>query len=113
TENQRLFLTEKLKRGKRTVFSNALAMGKGTYLGSDQDLEQEIQQWEFIDLLDGGEGNRPYRCECGMSLRYQYIVKNIRSGEIKKFGRNHFEFHTGIPANIVKDIIKGFESIDY
>ncbi|WP_071394243.1 DUF3895 domain-containing protein [Bacillus tuaregi] len=113
TENQRLFLIEKLKRGKRTVFSNALALGKGTYLGSDQDLEQEIQLWEFIDLLDGGEGNRPYRCECGMSLRYQYIVKNIRSGAIKKFGRNHFEFHTGIPANIVKDIIKGFESIDY
>jgi len=113
TEDQRLYLMEKLKRGKRTVFSNELAKGKGTYLGSDQDLEQEIQQWEFVDLLDGGEGNRPYRCECGMSLRYQYIVKNTRTAEIKKFGRNHFEFHTGIPASIVKDIIKGFELIDY
>ncbi|WP_338450103.1 DUF3895 domain-containing protein [Niallia oryzisoli] len=113
TEDQRLYLIEKLKRGKRTVFSNELAKGKGTYLGSDQDLEREIEQWEFIDLLDGGEGNRPYRCECGMSLRYQYIVKNTRTGEIKKFGKNHFEFHTGIPATIVKDIIKGFEQIDY
>lgn len=113
TKDQRLYLIEKLKRGKRTVFSNELAKGKGTYLGSDQDLEREIEQWEFIDLLDGGEGNRPYRCECGMSLRYQYIVKNTRTGEIKKFGKNHFEFHTGIPAAIVKDIIKGFELIDY
>ncbi|MGE8203864.1 hypothetical protein ACQKP0_04805 [Heyndrickxia sp. NPDC080065] len=112
-ENPRKFLLEKMKRGKRTVFSNELAKGKGTFSGSDQELEKEIQQWEFIDLLDGGQGNRPYCCECGMSLRYQYIVKNLETGEIKKFGKNHFEFHTGIPSNIVKDIIKGFERIDY
>lgn len=112
-ENQRKYLLETLKRGKRTVFSNELLKGKGTYSGSDQELEREIQQWEFIDLLDGGQGNRPYRCECGMSLRYQYIVKNLETGELKKLGKNHFEFHTGIPSSIVKDIIKGFERIDY
>ncbi|GIN86122.1 hypothetical protein J6TS2_25080 [Heyndrickxia sporothermodurans] len=111
-ENQRKYLLETLKRGKRTVFSNELLKGKGTYSGSDQELEREIQQWEFIDLLDGGQGNRPYRCECGMSLRYQYIVKNLETGELKKLGKNHFEFHTGIPSSIVKDIIKGFERID-
>jgi hypothetical protein len=113
TPRQRTYLEEKMKRGKRTVFSNELIKGKGTYTSSDQELEEEILEWEFIDLLDGGEGNRPYKCECGMSLRFQYIVRNFKTGEIKKFGRNHFEFHTGIPANIVKDIIKGFEQIDY
>jgi hypothetical protein len=113
TEDQRKYLVEKLTRGKRTVFSNELAKGKGHYIGSDQELESEILEWEFVDLLDAGEGNRSYKCECGMSLRYQYIVKNLKTGEIKRFGRNHFEFHTGIPANIVRDIIKGFEKIDY
>lgn len=113
TEEQRTFLLETLKRGKKTIFSNEIAKGKGTYTGSDQELNQEILEWEFIDLLDSGEGNRFYKCECGMSLRYQYIVKNLQTGEIKKFGKNHFEFHTNIPVSIVRDIIKGFEKIDY
>jgi hypothetical protein len=103
----------KLKRGKHTVFANELVKGKGRYSGSDQELENEIQQWEFIDLMDGGEGNRPFRCECGMPLRYQYIVQNMETGEIRRFGKQHFEFHTGIPSTIVKDIIKGFEQLDY
>ncbi|WP_191565935.1 DUF3895 domain-containing protein [Metabacillus idriensis] len=113
TEDQRSYLLEQMKRGKRTLFSNEIARSKGTYRGSDQELDREIQEWEFIELLDGGLGNRPYRCECGMPLRYQYIVKNTETGEIKKFGKDHFEFHTGIPATIVKDIIKGFAQIDF
>jgi hypothetical protein len=113
TETQRNFLLGKLKRGKHTVLSNELVKGKGTLSGSDQELENEIQQWEFIDLLDGGEGNRPFRCECGMPLRYQYIVQNMETGEIRRFGKQHFEYHTGIPSTIVKDIIKGFEQLDY
>lgn len=113
TEDQRSYLLERLKRGKRTLFSNELARSKGTYSGSDQELDREINDWEFIELLDGGLGNRPFRCECGMPLRYQYIVKNTETGEIKKFGKDHFEFHTGIPASVVKDIIKGFTQIDF
>ncbi|QNG59372.1 DUF3895 domain-containing protein [Bacillus sp. PAMC26568] len=113
TEDQRSYLLDQMKRGKRTLFSNELARSKGTYRGSDQELDREIQEWEFIELLDGGLGNRPYRCECGMPLRYQYIVKNTETGEIKKFGKDHFEFHTGIPASVVKDIIKGFTQLDF
>lgn len=113
TDDQRSYLLERLKRGKRTLFSNELARSKGTYSGSDKELDREINDWEFIELLDGGLGNRPFRCECGMPLRYQYIVKNTETGEIKKFGKDHFEFHTGIPASVVKDIIKGFTQIDF
>ncbi|WP_051348493.1 hypothetical protein [Peribacillus kribbensis] len=110
---QKEYLLQKLKRGKQTLFSNELARGKGTYTGSDSELEKEIEEWEFIELRDAGPGSRPYRCECGMALRFQYIVRNSKTKEIKKFGRNHFEFHTGIPSSIVKDIIKGFERLDY
>lgn len=113
TEDQRVYLLERLKRGKRTLFSNELVKSKGTYSGSEQELDREINDWEFIELLDGGLGNRPFRCECGMPLRYQYIVKNTETGEIKKFGKDHFEFHTGIPASVVKEIIKGFTQIDF
>ncbi|MDR0136712.1 DUF3895 domain-containing protein [Metabacillus idriensis] len=113
TEEQRVYLLERLKRGKRTLFSNELVKSKGTYIGSEQELDREINDWEFIELLDGGLGNRPFRCECGMPLRYQYIVKNTETGEIKKFGKDHFEFHTGIPASVVKEIIKGFTQIDF
>ncbi|MGG4488137.1 hypothetical protein [Metabacillus idriensis] len=113
TEEQRMYLLDRLKRGKRALFSNELVKSKGTYSGSEQELDRGINDWEFIELLDGGLGNRPFRCECGMPLRFQYIVKNTETGEIKKFGKDHFEFHTGIPASVVKDIIKGFTQIDF
>lgn len=32
---------------------------------------------------------------------------------MKKFGITHFEEHTGIPPELAKEILKGFERIDY
>lgn len=46
-------------------------------------------------------------------LRYQYVVKNIKTEDIRKFGITHFEEHTGFPPSLVKQIIKGIEKIDY
>lgn len=46
-------------------------------------------------------------------MRYQYVVQNLRTGDIKKFGINHFQEHTGISPQVVKDIILGIEKIDY
>lgn len=77
-EEQRVYLLERLKRGKRTLFSNELVKSKGTYSGSEQELDREINEWEFIELQ-----------------------------------KDHFEFHTGIPATVVKEIIKGFTQIDF
>ncbi|WP_430510749.1 DUF3895 domain-containing protein [Gottfriedia solisilvae] len=107
--HQREYLQQFLKRGKRTSFSNILAKYKGEG-SSNEDL---ASQWELVDFIDAGLISDEHKCECGRPLRYQYIVKNKITNKILKFGINHFEEHTMIPSNVVKDVIKGWNYIDH
>lgn len=114
-EQQRQFVNDYLKRGRRTVFANVLAKEKASAVDGDS-IEEVAQQWVFQDYIDAGPEwrvNQQLYCECGRPLRYQYIVQNLETGEIKKFGITHFEDHTGISPQLVKDIVKGIEHIDY
>lgn len=112
TEKQQDFLQNLLKRSRKTHFANILAKEKAGAAGNTEIAEQ----WEFIAYLDAGEDWRlesDLYCECGIKLRYQYIVKNKITNETKKFGSSHFEQHTGIPAELAREIKKGFDKIDY
>ncbi len=108
--NQKDYLHNLLKRGKKTTFSNILAKYKGEGSNQQDDLSSI---WNLVDYIDAGEVSPDLKCECGRSLRYQYIVKNKVTNTILKFGIYHFEEHTKIPANVVKDILKGWNYIDY
>jgi len=108
-DQQRSFIVNHLKRGRKTVFANALAADKGTVGVNDME-------WELIDYQDGGIGwdkHKNLKCECGKTLRYQYTVKNLETGVVRKFGINHFIEHTGISPELAKAIVKGWENIDY
>ncbi|HDX9643571.1 TPA: DUF3895 domain-containing protein [Bacillus mobilis] len=67
----------------------------------------------LIDYIDAGEVSYDHLCECGRPLRYQYIVKNLVTDKILKFGKDHFEKHTGLSSDIVKAVIKGMYHIDH
>lgn len=114
-EKQKQFIDEYLIRGRKTVFANVLAKGKAGGV-EETEIEKVANQWELQDFIDAGPGwreNPKLFCECGRALRYQYIVLNKETKELKKFGINHFEEHVGIPPQLVKEIIKGIEVIDY
>lgn len=114
-EKQKTFIQSYLKRGRKTVFANVLAVEKAG--NTDRaDIEKIASMWEFHDYIDAGPNwnvvPRLY-CECGRALRYQYIVLNKKTKELKKFGINHFEEHVGIPPHLVREIKNGIERIDY
>ncbi|GGA80526.1 DUF3895 domain-containing protein [Ornithinibacillus halotolerans] len=114
-EEQRKFVHELLKRGKRTAFANVLAKEKAGVL-ADGNMEIVADQWELMDYLDAGpnwQQNSQLYCECGRPLRYQYVVQNNVTGEIKRFGMTHFQEHTGISPQLAREIVKGIERIDY
>ncbi|MFS1519538.1 DUF3895 domain-containing protein [Bacillus sp. SCS-151] len=113
-ENKKQFINEQLKRGKKTIFSNVLAEWKASSV--TEGIEEIADSWVLIDFLDAGETWKETSdlfCDCGKLLRYQYIVVNNQTGDTHKFGETHFEQHTNLPAQLVRDIIKGFENIDY
>lgn len=113
-EKQREFITEHLKRGRKTVFANQLAIEKAG-LGQEENT-RIAEQWDLIDYIDAGPNwreNPKYFCECGRPLRYQYVLENKEVGQLKKFGMNHFQEHTGISPQLAREIVKGIERIDY
>lgn len=103
-DEQQHFLATFLKRGKKTAFANIMAKEKA---GHSTNSEEIAEQWEFVDYIDAGpdwNARSTLYCECGRKLRYQYIVKNLKTEEIKKFGIDHFEEHTGIPGSLANKI---------
>lgn len=116
TEQQRIFLQEHVRRGKKTIFANQMAMDKGIILpesASIDEIEILLDEWILEDYIDNGFVNSETPCECGRPLRYQYIVKHKSTNEKRRFGITHFEEHTGIPGELVNAIKKGFATIDY
>lgn len=116
TEQQRTFLMEHVKRGKKTVFANEMAKDKGIIIpdhATSEEVELLLEEWILENFIDNGFVNPDTPCECGRPLRYQYIVKHKSTNEIRRFGITHFEEHTGIPAELVHSIKKGFSNIDY
>lgn len=115
-EDQIDFLKNKMLRSKKTVFANELAKSKGIHITesmTDEEIAMLLEEWELVEYIDAGYVSNELKCECGRPLRYQYVVKHSKTGDIKKFGITHFEEHTGIPPQIVKYIIRGLEQIDY
>ncbi|WLD91921.1 DUF3895 domain-containing protein [Alkalihalobacillus sp. AL-G] len=115
-DEQKSYLNERLKRGRKTVFANTLAMDKGLYLpdgASDEEIELLLDEWILEDYIDHEVVSADHPCECGRPLRYEYIVRHLQTNERRSFGVNHFEEHTGLSPDIVKAIMKGFQKIDY
>ncbi|MFS0815466.1 DUF3895 domain-containing protein [Lysinibacillus sp. 1P01SD] len=115
---QRDYLLNHIQRGKRTAFANVMARLKGVTINNhDSDtlelIEQHLDGWVLVQIIDSGFINPKTRCECGKPLRYQYIVQHKKTKEILKFGINHFEQHVNLPHGVVKDVLKGFKEIDY
>ncbi|WP_165995924.1 DUF3895 domain-containing protein [Bacillus sp. Cs-700] len=116
TFDQQTYLMNILKRGKKTAFANVIAQSKGRMIpngATDEEIGMLLDDWILDDYLDAGAVSEDLKCECGRVLRYQYIVRHVKTGEVRRFGINHFEEHTGLPGTIVKEVVQGFTKIDY
>lgn len=116
SSEQKSYLNDHVKRGKKTAFANEMAKDKGIVLpdsASSEEIESLLEEWVLEDCIDNGFVNPLTPCQCGRPLRYQYVVKHKTSNEYRTFGIKHFEEHSGLPSKIVKEILKGFNKIDY
>lgn len=112
---QREFLENHIKQSKKSKWLEVLAKRKGISIELVMDMEAldaKIADWVLVDVLDGGFGKRPYRCECGQRIRFQYIVFHKEKNEKLKLGSTCFENYTHLSKEIVKDIKAGLHSID-
>lgn len=115
SEDQRSFIMEHKKQSKKSKWIETLAKKKGFVLSESMSLEaieDKLDEWMLVDVLDGGYGNRPYECECGKPLRFQYIVYHKGDDKTYKLGETCFEHYTDLQPEILKDILKGFHHVD-
>lgn len=113
--DQRMFLEEHIKQSKRSKWLEMLGERKGIVIAEDMELDEiadRLNDWVLLDILDGGYGNRPYRCECGNSLRFQYIVQHTGTKKTYKLGSTCFEGYTSLSPEVLRDIKYGFYHID-
>ncbi|MCL6585107.1 MAG: hypothetical protein K6T72_01090 [Anoxybacillus sp.] len=114
TPKQRQYIDAFTKRSKKSKWLEVLALKKGIIVTEEMDTEQlaeAVDDWVLVEILDGGRGNRPFRCECGMSLRYQYIVTHKKQNKTYKLGETCLENYTHLTPEIIRDIRKGFHTI--
>ena len=116
---QRDFLMSTLKRGRATAFANTLLtkLAETTnvpaahlFMECADFLESE---WELIEIIDAGQVTDSLKCECGRSLRFQYIVRNNLTNETLKLGKTHLALHMGIPEHIAQAVINNLMKIDF
>ncbi|GIP34723.1 hypothetical protein [Paenibacillus sp. J2TS4] len=115
SDEQRSFLADTLRRGRRTIFAQKMAAKKGARIpetATYEEIEHLLEDWIYIGYIDAGVRDPDLRCECGASLRYQHHVENKRDGRVLKLGIKHLEEHTLIDAKIVSQIVKGFDALD-
>ena len=115
TEEQKDYLENRLKIRRKSEWLQILATYKGVDITNDMnvdEIEDKIDDWILIDCLDGGYKRRPYKCDCGQSLRFQYIIQNKKEGEVRKLGEHCFEKYLSLPASVIKDVKSGMYNID-
>lgn len=115
TEEQRKYLENYMNQSKKSKWLQSLAKKKGKVLQKDISLEEawnKLNDWELLDILDGGYGERPYKCECGMSLRFCYIVHHRLENKMYRLGETCLENYTMLSPELIKDITNGFHKID-
>lgn len=113
--DQREFVTNYIKQSKKSRWLQVLAEKKGISIHSEDSLNQvldKVNDWYLEEILDAGYGNRFYKCECGQSLRFQYIVKNKSENKTYKLGETCLEHYTGLPPSIIQDIKSGLHTIN-
>ena len=114
TEEQKDYLENRLKIRRKSEWLQILATYKGVDITNDMnvdEIEDKIDDWILIDCLDGGFKQRPYKCDCGQALRFQYIIQNKKGGEVRKLGENCFEKYLSLPASVIKDVKSGMYNI--
>jgi len=108
-EIQRLYIEEHFHKSISDLWKEKLINLKAMEIKDGQShksVEEALDEWTLIDIVEAPGNARPYQCMCGKKLKRKYVVlHNLRKIEYN-FGINCFEKYTQINANVVKQFLE-------
>ncbi len=117
TDDQKEYLLNKVKRGRRTIFGNIMVEEKVQAIKSvDIDLledERKVDDWEIVNYEDFGPGNRLGKCACGITLRYEFTVQHKQTNKMIKYGKQHLSEFLNLSIKDIDEVVDGLKTIDY
>ena len=117
TDDQKEFLLNKVKRGRRTIFGNIMVEEKVQAIKSVDidllDVERKIEDWDIVDYVDFGPGNRLGKCACGMTLRFEFTVQHKQTNKTIKYGKDHLCAFLDLPIKDINAVMEGLKTIDF
>ncbi len=114
TKLQESFLDNYIKQSRYDQLTSERVKLKGKFLKDPDDLKDVdacIEEWSLVDVLDAGEGQRGYRCQCGKAIRHQYILEHKTKEITLKLGSTCYQKYVGIDVHQVERVIKSKEVI--
>lgn len=100
TQPQKNSLKVFSKLSQKSYFANVLASHKGT------------ERYAFEGFIDHGAVSNRITCLCGKSLRYEFILRDLRANRSISLGRTHFQRELDIPDHIARLVTKGLHTIN-
>ncbi|TSI05779.1 hypothetical protein [Lysinibacillus sp. BW-2-10] len=117
TDEQKEYLLNQVKRGRRTIFGNIMIEEKVQAIKSvDIDLQEDernIEDWDIVDYVDFGPGNRLGKCACGITLRYMFTVQHKGTNKTITYGKDHLSAFLNLPIKDIDAVMAGLKTIDY
>lgn len=115
---QRDFLENEVKRGRRTVFENFMRDEKITALRLADEIkleedEMNVVDWLIFDYVDFGPGNLEGRCACNRRLRYMFKIEHQKTGKRIQYGKHHLSTFLNIEVKDLDGYINELDNIDY
>jgi hypothetical protein len=110
---QKDFIDNHMRRGKRTQWLNIMAEIKGISLVDSDDYDTIVSKvggWVLSNYED--RGVRDQKCECGRPIRHVYHVTNLDTRDELLLGSKCIQDYTNLDAATVGRIKRGMESID-
>lgn len=108
SKEQQAFIQTHIKRSAKDIWQEELIRLRGIEVGEEvtlDEMETALNQWELVETKDGGAGLRPYKCLCGKSIRYQFIVRHRRKDITYKLGSECIKNYTGINTKVAKKVL--------
>ncbi|PWV88459.1 hypothetical protein DFQ01_1508 [Paenibacillus cellulosilyticus] len=100
TQPQKNALRVFSKLSQKSYFANVLASHKGT------------DRYAFEGFIDHGVVSNRVTCLCGKSLRYEFLLRDLRANRLISLGRTHFQRELDIPHHIARLVTNGLHIIN-